>query len=525
MGPRGDRPFVRDRDLLRRSNPFVMLAVGVLLGAMLVAIAKQPGKNTSLSSGDSRRGLNPGSNLAGGGSGPSGGPGSNGVGAGGDAGSSGPTGIVSGAVRGLGTGQAAGNVGQSVANRCAGLTAPGVQGVTDKAIRVGFALADLGALAALYPVGNGQADTDAALAGMRRDGLLPVCGRDIVPIYRKFNVLDPSASRAACDAFADQDHVFAVLTPGVFAADQCLTQEKRIFLMDAGSPAGGSTADYSATPLLFSEAPPGDVELRDLAYWAASSGVLNGESIGVYCDVNGPGAFAPPCSQVQANVIDVLAKLGHPVKDVYKSNAENVSITTAPTQDDGLAVQKFKSDGIQVVFPLFFTSDFFSQARSQGYQAQWIVVGVPMINDAVTGSYPASLEGALGVSYAHIGEEKSGVGPDADAQRCFRYFTQAGNGPAPDPESASGQVIRELCDPLIAFVAGLRAAGNNLTSPSLVAGMETVQNLGLSYYPPQTYGPGKHWGANQHVIEQWHADCRCWKLYGSRPWTLMSWRP
>ena len=52
--------------------------------------------------------------------------------------------------------------------------------------------------------------------------------------------------------------------------------------------------------------------------------------------------------------------------------------------------------------------------------------------------------------------------------------------------------------------------------PTMVAGMETIKNLPMSYYSDQVFASGKHWGTTQNVVEQFHGDCSCWKVTG--PW-------
>ena len=534
------------RMALRRSNPFVMLAVGVLVGGLLVALTKSPTNSTVATGGGPAVGQSSGQTLSGSGGGSAGGAGAAGTGgstsgsvsggAAGGPGSSGagqvstggtvPSGSGAASVSSGGSGAASGGGaagGATVStDGCAGLSASGVQGVTAKSIKIGFALPDLGVLAAAVNIGNPQADINAALQGLRKEGRLPVCGRDIVPVYQTFNVLDPSQSRAACDTFTDQDHVFAVVALFAFAASECVTEEKKTFLLDAGQTE--TLSEMATTPLLFTSDPPIDAQIRDFAYWAAESGRLNGKSIGVYYNQNGPGGTAPPGQYIQQDLIDTLAKLGHPVKDVVVSTtAENSSAPTAADPTDTVAVEKFKADGIQVVFPMEDSANFFQQAQAQNYHAQWLVFSSAMASDATTNTYPNSLDGALGLLWEQVGAAQSGIPPDAQTQLCERWYTEAGNGSPPQRDSAAELTLRESCDPLDLLVRALQAAANNLNYSTLISGMFTIASVPQAYYANQTFRPGKQWGAAQNVVEQWHASCTCWKF--AQPFTPLYWNP
>src|SRR5947207_13450937 len=107
---------------------------------------------------------------------------------------------------------------------------------------------------------------------MRKAKLLPICGRDIAPVYRKFDVLDPSQSRAACVGFADEDKVFAVVTLFGFSGAECVTVEKKLFLLDAGNAL--TEPDYRASPLLFWEDAPLEPTKDAMTSWSIHADVI-----------------------------------------------------------------------------------------------------------------------------------------------------------------------------------------------------------------------------------------------------------
>lgn len=508
------------RSGLRRSNPLVMLVTGALLGAMLVALATEPGNSTTRASGSTAGHR---TEVA-----PSGSPSAGASPSGGRHGRRHPSKSPSASPRSSGGTRGSSHGGPTPVSSATRSTAPcatsalnGVQGVTADTIKIGFAVPTLGALALVVSIGNPQQDVEAVLAGMKRRGLLPICGRTITPVFRSFSVLDPSQSRAVCDGFADQDKVFAVVSLFAFAGASCVTQEKHLPLLDSGNAL--TESQFVASPLLFSDDPPLEAQIRDAAYWAVRSGALNGKSIGVYYNANGPGGADPPGRIVKNDLIDVLARLGHPVKDVVVSTTSlSASNPLASDPTDSVAVRKFKADHIQVVFPMEFSSNFFQQAGLQKYHAQWMVYGTAMVNDATTSSYPDDFSGARGLSFDHVGEVKSGVAVSAQTHRCLAYDAQAGHS-APGPESAAGQTLRETCDPLRTLVAALSFAGRALNNRSFIAGMQAVRGLKASYYSPQSFTADKHWGATQNVAEQWSSGCSCWRVAGR--WQPLWWQP
>lgn len=511
---------------LRRANPIFTLVVGVVIGALLVAISHDPGSGTD----EALAGVTPagaaGSGAAGAGAGVDAPPTNvrapaavetGGAGSDGDAGS-GAAAAAGTAVGDVTNGDARGDAasGPTTTGGCAGLLGKGVQGVTDKAVKIGFALPDLGVLAAAVPVGDQRAHVEAILAGMRKAKLLPVCGRDIAPVYRKYDVLDPAQSRAACVGFADEDRVFGVVSLFGFSGAECVTVEKRLVLLDSGDALRES--QYQASPLLFSENPPIDPSMRAMAYWAIRSGVLNGKKIGVYYNTNGPGGTTPPGDIVKRELIDVLTRAGYK-PDVVVASDTSLSAANVSQGDpnDSVAVQRFKAAGVQVVFPMNWVSNFFRQAELQGYKAQWIGYGVAMVSDATTNTFPPNtFDGAVGLAFAHTGEDSSNAPLTAEQKTCLGYWTAAGNREL-RRDDTEAMTIREACDPIDLIVRALRVAGNEVTPARFVAAMETIRDVPMAYYADQTFGPGKHYGAGTNVPQRWSAACTCWRLAG--PWS------
>lgn len=496
------------RSTLRRANPLFMLVVGALIGALVTGIGREPSSSNVEavaggggspvaveSTGDGAVAVTPGATYSGAGGAVSGG-----------APTAAAPGSPGGGVTPTSTGTA---VTRAAGGACAGSPSSGARGVTATTVKVGFAIPDIRAVVAVFgkqvDPGDMAGHVRAILDGMRKDGRLPVCGRDIVPVFREYNVLDPAASRSVCVAFTQQDKVFAVIALFAFGAADCVTQENRTFLLDLG--VGLSEEDYKASPLLFGTDPSYEWQLRSFANMLIETNLVDGKTIGIYYN-------SAVEAQVKANLLDVLAKAGHPVKVTVTTDAGTGQMGADP--NDGVAVQRFRVGGVNLAISLAAGSNFYRQAELQNYKAQWAVYGVALASDATTAQYPkATFDGARALLWDHVGEVKSGIPLSAEQQRCLGYWRKAGHDPG-NPDFGEGQTIRESCDQLTIFTHALRAAGNNLTTPTLVGGMETIRDLTLSYYSDQTFVPGKHWGATENVVEEWHGDCSCWKLVG--PW-------
>ena len=210
---------------------------------------------------------------------------------------------------------------------------------------------------------------------------------------------------------------------------------------------------------------------------------------------------------MRANFLDVLAALGHPVDVVVTTNYNQL----AGDPNDSLAVQRFRTEGVQVGIPLSGQTNFFTIAKGQNYHAQWVQWGVAMASDAVTSNYPAdTFDGALALLWDHVGEASVNIPPSPMADKCMAYWNAAG-GTTPSRTAAEDQTIRETCDQLDLFVKALNGAGSGLTEDSMVAGMEQAGGTDMAYYADQVFDPTKHWGATQLVQQQWAAGCTCWK--------------
>ena len=348
------------------------------------------------------------------------------------------------------------------------------------------------------------------LASYEAEGQLPICGRRIDPVFRTYDVLNPAQSRAACVGFADEDHVFGVMALFAFSAADCVSREKGLFMFDAGQAL--TEPSYAASNLLFAAQPPIERQLRAFASWVVESGIAPGRRTGVYYVRNGPGGSAPPGEAVESSLIDELERLGHPVDVVVAT--DGCGAYACPDPNDGLALQRFQTEGVEVVYMMNYKATIIQRAEVQGYRPQWVLLGTAMASDATTGDVPASFDGAAGLLFEHVGEELAGVAPSVEEAQCFARWESQGNARPASRDAATGQSLRQVCDEIDILARALAGAGGNLTPQTMVAGMETISGVPMAYQATLAFIPGKHWGSSQNLVVGWHADCGCWRSNG-----------
>jgi hypothetical protein len=509
MNPRTPTPS------LRRTSPLVLLVVGVLIGALLTAVGRQPEPAEQVATGTTPGRPGTATTVVG----PTGevvldadGAHVPGVDAGGDgaaATGADPATGDPGAPSGPGGEGGAGPA--HAAGACDATQEPGVQGVNDTTLKVGFAVPDLGVLAALIEVGDIQEYTRSLIAALEAEGHFPVCGRTVEPVFRTYNVLDPAESRSACVGFADQDKVFAVMALFAFTAADCVAREKGLFMFDAGQAL--TEPMYAATPLLFAAQPPIERQLRAYSSWVVQDGIAPGKKTGLYYVRNGPGGTAPPGEAIEGNLIAELERLGHPIDVVVAT--DGCGAYACPDPNDNLALQRFQSQGVEVVYMMNYKSTIIQRAEAQGYRPQWVLLGTAMASDATTGEVPPqNFDGALGLLFEHVGEELAGIPPSAEEEQCFARWESQGGARPEQRDSAVGQSLRQVCDQIELLARALTGAGANLTPQAMVAGMESVRDAKMAYQATLSFVPGKHWGSSENLVVRWYAECECWRSTG-----------
>jgi ABC-type branched-subunit amino acid transport system substrate-binding protein len=383
--------------------------------------------------------------------------------------------------------------------------------VTDTTVKIGVGLVDIKAfepvLGEQAAFGDQERHFQIHLDALRKQGVLPICGRDIVPVFRTYSILDPSQSRSVCQAFINDDQVFAVLTQFAFGDPNCVTQENKTVLIDHGL---NTTLDNFAASggRLYGLHPPLEEAWRIWGTWAATE-VIQGRTVGVYYNNSQAGTD----ERVKTGLIDVLR--AHGVDPVIATSDSNISATAALAADpnDLIAVQRFRAAGVQVVMRI--NTAFAGEAQRQGYRPLYLQYGTGA-KDATSGNYdPAYMDGTLGVQWDQAGEAAGGEPLSDRAESCMKDLDEAGMA-RPHREWAESDGSLLACDLPDVLTTAMKAAGTNLTSDRLALGIQQIKNMPTSLVAPLTFGPDKHWGINEDRNNQYFGDCKCWKNIG--PW-------
>jgi hypothetical protein len=425
------------------------------------------------------------------------------------------TGTATGVVGGAGTGGA----GSSTAEAGGGATA---RGVTASKIRIGIAEPDIQALRSLgprYNQGNVQEQIASVLEGWKRDGKVPVNGREIEFVFRRYQLLVAEEQRAACVNLVQQDKVFAVAAPYQFGVgSECVAREQQTALVVTDEQQDDV---YKRAPLLFSIYPSQGRALRNVPHWAHSEGLLKGKKIGIYYTQRGKALY-------DQYFTPQLKKLG------YDYTVEATRARPEGGPEDSLAVQRMKTAGVDVVFiggdpaeatpaPTSRAGTFPDQAESQDFHPLYITQPIQLGtgDTANSNQNQSQWDGARSMVYLRHGERGAGLTFEAPTEKCISDFERhtgrkfARTGVAPNAEEAS---LLQVCDVLNVILEGIRRAGPGLTTQTLVAGLEGIRVLNMASSAPISYGPGLHAGVSQYRSWRWDSPCVCGKVVGSPAW-------
>ena len=351
---------------------------------------------------------------------------------------------------------------------------------------------------------------DAILDGWKRQGLMPVNGRTVQFVYRKYNVTDNAEQRAACVALVDDDKVFMVDAIEFFYQQgaECVAREHRTPLLTAEGPSDEVFA--RSNPYMFALHLSTSSILRNWVHWADAVGLLRGKKIGIYHLDD-----AVVQDQVDRNVKGELAKLGYPAP-VEASTRDNLG-----GPEDAIAVQRFRTAGVNVVMLMTSRAGFQQQAAGQAYKPQYTDSDWDGgTSDALTSTYPADqFEGSLAPSEWKRGEPAAGYPLSAAEEACVtnyeRYSGHKVARPGPSGhESAEWAFVVVACDEAKVLLQALQTAGRNLTPATFVAALESIRKMQLIRFSDVTFGPGKHAGADLLRTLKWSRGCTCWRAAG-----------
>lgn len=486
----------------RKPSSIVGLAAAFLVGVLLTAVLV-PERSEVLATGAAARGraaggAGTGEGTVAGADGPAAGSGDDGSATGAEGSATGVGGT------GGGTGGTAAGTGGGGGG---GATAPGV---TANSITIGFGLPDLGAIGALgpgYDQGDPQQHVDSILKELRAEGRLPVHGRDIKPIYSKYNILSADEQRATCETFGIDNTVFAVVAIHDFGpGNECTARE---FKLPTFTTDGNTEAAYArSAPNMFTLQMSADRMFRNFVAWAARDGLLTNKRIGIYY---------PSDPEAAQSVKNSIIK---PIKDRGYNLVSEVQTADPATggPSDSVAVQRFQSDRVDTAILMVSAiakTNFFNQAQTQGYKPRYLENDAGFsTTDTATGTYPKDhFDGTPAFTGMRFGENNSGVAESAQAQWCRAAIKkQSGNDIPRNGRDAEYIAANQACDEIMVVLHGLEQAGPNLTRDGFIRGIETIRNMPAGIHGNLTFTPQRHDGTGTWRRIDWTKTCSCWKV-------------
>lgn len=382
-----------------------------------------------------------------------------------------------------------------------------VRGVTAGKIRIGVGLPDISAIAALgpgYDDGDQRKQMEAVLDGWKRQGLVPVHGRDVEFVYREYNILSAEQARAACIGFVQDDKVFAVIAVHNFAASECVAGEFRTPLLVSNAP--GDLTFQRAHPYLYALEASASRILRNWPHWAERRGLLRGKTIGLYMSSNEQAR-----EEVARTFTAELKKLGYKIAVEVTTDSD----TGGPT--DAVAVQRFKAAGVDLVVLVLGLgrTSFLQQAEAQNYRPTYIAndLGYATTDTGAGTHDPNQWDGTYGMTGMRYGEAAGGIPAPPEALACIANYERYSGRRGVTRESREAEWIatNQGCDEARVMLYGLQKAGRNLTPATLVAALDSLTNMQQGIHSNTTFTPKKHDGGNLQRTLQWSRGCTCWK--------------
>lgn len=387
------------------------------------------------------------------------------------------------------------------------------RGVSADKIRIGVAYPDLAAFARVsedFNVGDQREQMDAVLAAWRRDGVVPVHGRDIELVYREFDIFSADEKIAACNGFVKDDQVFAVIAGRFFdQGAECVTERFRTPLITPNSAA--ATVYERSAPYYFTLRSPWERLFRNWVHWADVGGHLEGKSIGLFYEsgVRGP---------VATGIRNELTARGYEITEEVEAEGAGIG-----SNQDQLAVQRFRQAGVDLVMLVVGGTsviNFTTFAESQRYRPTYIDTdyGEHTTDAAASALPPDQYDGTFAMTATRVGELAAGMPLSPATSKCvsdYREYSGRDVTPARGArETAEYNNVLITCDMANVMLQGLVRAGPRLDAAALVRGMGSIADLPLAAHGDLSFGADRTYGVTQQRTVQWKKDCGCWRARG-----------
>jgi ABC-type branched-subunit amino acid transport system substrate-binding protein len=383
-------------------------------------------------------------------------------------------------------------------------------------IMIGVAVPDLSEYTALDPcwgIGEPAMQFTAAVDGHRREGRLPVHGRDLGLVFASYRSNQPDEKVAAARRLAEDDSAFAVLGGRDFTEGALWLAAADVPVIDVNAIPSRLLA--RAAPWLFTLRAAQDVLYRSFAGWAHERGHLDGYAIGVFCD--------RLTRESSAAAVTELRRLGHEVRTIIDS--EGVG---AGSEQDESAPARFAADGIDVVLGFVGGTSWISTLRAAarlGYRPRLVDLETgEHTNDVTARFFPPDLyDGTPAMTMSRVGDIAAGRPLSTGTERAVAaYERSTGLTVARVAPVASGEWSNLLItsDLVTLLVEGLERAGPDPTRTALVRGLEDLRSVPMASGADVTFRPGEHWGFRAARAVRWHASRCAWTAVTDFDWVI-----
>lgn len=340
-------------------------------------------------------------------------------------------------------------------------------------------------------------------------------GRKVEVKLQRYNPLRTDDMQAACVAMAEDYKVFAAIAPAGFYGDAevCMANKQTPLLTNNNSSA--DTNYRREQGWVRQTSMNKDRLIKNWVDWMIATGQVNGSTKHalVYTDV-------PEDRQV---VLDVMIPYMRS-KGLQQPQVAALSLGTADTStaEAQSAVLKFKSDGVQLVWPVTNFLQwyvFLQQADAAQYHPRYTASDFGLIASDATSFYPASQWADVkGVTTTRTGEAAVGKLPTTPSfNECLKVYKAGGETIAPDPNDSSkpdGTEVTNMmfyCEHLALFADAARRAGINPTRPGFLSALGSTGTWTHRVTMTERLGftPTKYDGADLFAIVQWKSSCTC----------------
>jgi hypothetical protein len=354
------------------------------------------------------------------------------------------------------------------------------RGVTDKTIKIGMPTLDASNEAVICPrCTTGDAARGAAqnalLKAWRRDGLLPVHGRDIVPVFYSYDPLDPTAARSTCVKLGQEDKVFAAIEVNM-PVSECLARDYKTPVIVNAAATDAQLRSFNG--YVHNTQASSDRRSRNFPHFLKDNGFLRPETvIGIY----GPAGYGE-------RLEPQLKKLG------FKVAVNMVYDTGNTAASDPVAVQRFRAAGVNVAVIQWYIGEpagFQNAAEAQGYRPKYPTMGTGA--DALIDVFynADSQNGNVAMDDVYLGlTSRKPVHVSSKAgEYCIKEY-QAYTGKPLDGYDNDTEIrfVLSTCEMLEVMRQALLLAGPTLTDQTFIAAVHSIKGLPTSQRLSQTFG-------------------------------------